>query len=716
MKYSVEKALFVVVFCLLAVLAGCSGGTGRREVNVKSIGIDAPVAERIDHVSTYHGEEIHDPYFWLRGRDKSKVIAYLEAENGYTEKAMAPAESLQTNLFNEMIGRIKETDDSVPQKQGDYYYYSRTVEGKEYRLYCRKHGSLRADEEILLDLNALAEGHDYYRLGSFAVSPDQSLLAYGVDDNGSESYTIQIKNLQTGELLEDRIEGAYYSLEWASDNRTVFYNTFDAAHRPDKLWRHSLGDAQVQDQLVYHEPDESFFLSLSKTRSDRYLMLSLGSQVTSDVHFLDADDPLAEFRPLTPRLPGVEFHAAHQGDSFWLLSNQDAVNFKLLKAPLDDLRPEAWEEVLPHRTEVMLEDIDAFAGHLVLTERVDGLLKLRVFALPSMTDHYVEFPEPVYTAATTGNLEYETGTLRFAYESLVTPDSIFDYDMQNRQRRLRKQDEVLGGYDPSNYVSERIWATAKDGVRVPMSVVYRKGLERDGQAPAMLYGYGSYGITTNATFSSTRLSLLDRGFVYAIAHVRGSGDLGRPWYENGKLLNKMNTFTDFIACAEHLVEEKYTSPQSLSIRGGSAGGLLMGAVVNLRPDLFGAVVAKVPFVDVMNTMMDASLPLTVVEREEWGDPNQKEAYDYMRQYSPYDNVREVAYPHMLLTAGLNDPRVSYWEPAKWAARLRVMNRSDNLILLKTNMGAGHGGASGRYQAIEELAFDYAFVLHVLGLG
>jgi oligopeptidase B len=715
MYLSAGKIWFATTITLLGVMAGCLEPANRKEVTVKTIGIDAPVAERIDHVSTYHGEDIHDPYYWLRGREDSKVIAYLEAENGFTKQAMKSAETLQKSLFTEMIGRIKETDDTVPQKQDDYYYYSRTEEGREYRLYCRKHGSLEAEEEILLDLNVLAEGHDYYRLGSFAISPDHSMLAYGADDNGSENYTIRIKNLKTGEMFADRIEGAYYSLEWANDNRTLFYNTFDAAHRPDKLWRHTLGDTQAQDRLVYHEPDESFFLSLSKTRSDRYLMLSLGSQVTSDVHFLDADDPSGEFQALTPRIHGVEFEAAHQGDHFWLLSNQDAVNFKLLKVPLDDLRPEAWQEVLPHREEVMLEEIDAFEGHLVLTERVDGLLKLRVFEMPTMNDHYVAFPEPVYTVGTTGNSEYATRSLRFAYESMVTPDSVFDYDMQSRERRLRKQDQVLGGYDPAQYVSERIWATADDGVRVPMSVVYRKGLTKTGDAPAMLYGYGSYGITTDASFSSTRLSLLDRGFVYAIAHIRGSGDLGRPWYENGKLMKKMNTFTDFIACAEHLVKEKYTRPASLSIRGGSAGGLLMGAVVNMRPELFGAVVAKVPFVDVMNTMMDASLPLTVVEREEWGDPNEKEAYDYMRKYSPYENVREVAYPHMLLTAGLNDPRVTYWEPAKWAARLRVMNRSDNLILLKTNMGAGHGGASGRYQAIEELAFDYAFVLHVLGL-
>ncbi len=674
-----------------------------------------PVAQVRPQTSSIHGETRVDDYHWLRERDNGDVIAYLEAENRYTEAMTKHTKKMQQRLYKEMKGRIKETDLTVPTKVDDYYYYTRTFEGKQYRVYCRKHGSLEAEEEVLLDANRLAEGEKYFRIGAFKVSPDHNLLAYSVDTAGSEVYTLHVKDLRTGGLLLDEIPGTYYSVEWANDNRTLFYTVLDEARRPYKAYRHVLGSATGDDQLVHHEKDERYFVGLSKTRSRRYLLLNLRSNITTEVRYLDADRPQSVFAIMHPRQQGMEYRVEHHQDHFYIVTNDDAINFKLMKTPVMATAKPNWTEVIPHRQSVKLDGVDAFTSHLAVYERDNGLRTLRIMSLEGEAEHQVQFPEPVYTFFATGNREFDTKVLRFSYMSLVTPRSVFDYNMETRTRKLKKQQEVLGGYDPAEYASERIFATAPDGVRVPISLVYRKGLVRDGKSSMLLAGYGSYGASFDPYFSSDRLSLLDRGLIFAIAHIRGGGDLGRPWYEDGKLLNKRNTFTDFIACAEHLIAQGYTSSDGLLITGGSAGGLLMGAVINMRPDLFKAVVARVPFVDVINTMLDSSIPLTVTEFEEWGNPKEKSFYDYMMAYSPYDNVAAKDYPNLLVTAGLNDPRVQYWEPAKWTARLRVLKTDNNRLLLKTNMGAGHGGASGRYDRLKERAFQYAFMLDVLGI-
>jgi oligopeptidase B len=674
---------------------------------------EPPVAERQPHVTELHGERRVDDYHWMRDRDDPRVRAYLEAENAYTDAVMEPVAALKQQLYDEILARIKQTDLSVPSRIGEYFYYSRTEEGKQYRTFCRRHGSLDGDEQVILDQNALAEGHPYCALRAMAVSPDHRVLAFSVDLTGAERYTIRFKDLRSGEMLEDEIPGAYTDIAWGNDNRTVFYTTLDEAHRPHRVWRHRLGEDSADDELIYQDADEAFYVGVEKTRSRQYVLITSGSNTTTEVRWLDADTPDGEFRLMRARESKHEYYVEHHGSRFLILSNKDAIDFKLVEAPVEDPSKEHWSERIAHRPGVMLESVDAFRGHQVLVEREDGLRRLRVFDVASGEEHHVDFPEPVYTVSVGSNPEFDTTELRFVYTSLVTPDSVFDYDMRSRERELKKETEVLGGYDRTQYVSERVRATAADGTPVPISLVYRKGLSRDGSAPLELYGYGSYGISSNPGFSSERLSLLDRGFVCAIAHIRGGGDLGRRWYENGKLLDKKHTFDDFIACAEFLVDEGYTASDRLVIRGGSAGGLLMGAVVNARPDLFGVVVAKVPFVDVVNTMLDASLPLTVTEWEEWGNPQEKEFYDYIRSYSPYDNIEPREYPHMLITSGLNDPRVSYWEPTKWTAKLRTMNRGKSTILLKTNMGAGHAGASGRYDALDERALEYAFVLRHL---
>jgi oligopeptidase B len=657
-----------------------------------------------------------DNYFWMRDRADPDVIPYLEAENRYTEEVMGPTATLRETLYSEILGRIQETDVTVPVKRDDYFYYTRTEEGKAYSIQCRKHGSLDASEEILLDSNALAEGQKYFRLGNFAVSPDHRLLAYSTDLEGDESYTIRVRNLATGELLPDRIANTYYTLEWANDNRTFFYTVLDAAKRPYRAFRHELG--VPSDALVYQEDDERFNLSLRKTRSRRFLFIDLASPLTSESRYLEADDPRGEFRVLLPRCQGVEYDAAHHGEYFYIRTNDGAKNFRLMRAPLSDPSSSSWQEVIPARTGVTIEGVDSFEDHIVVYERERGLEKICIRDGSGAFSHYVEFPEPVYTFAATGNAEYKTNLLRFNYTSLVTPASVFDYDVHTRHRELKKQYQVRGGYDASEYQSERIFATS-DGAEVPISLVYREGFERNGASPLLLYGYGAYGHSIDPRFSSDRLSLLDRGFVFAIAHIRGGAELGEEWHDQGKLLQKKNTFTDFIACAEHLLAARYTSTERLAIMGGSAGGLLVGAVLNLRPELFHAAIAKVPFVDALNTMLDPTLPLTIAEYEEWGNPEQEEFYRYIRSYSPYDNLAPREYPAMLVTAGLNDPRVSYWEPAKWVAKLRALKTDlrttdSNVLLLKTDMGSGHFGPSGRYEGIREVAFDYAFLLRAIG--
>ncbi len=679
----------------------------------KEIFPQAPVAAVRPHITSIHGETSTDNYFWLRERENQEVIDYLEAENAYTEAMTAHTKDLQDNLFREMKSRIKETDLSVPWQKGNYYYYSRTEEGQQYGIICRKKSSLEADEEVLLDLNELAEGHDYFSLGNWTISSNDQLLAYSINTDGSETFTVFVKDLQSGELLPDRIENTYYSLEWANDNQTLFYNVIDEASRPWRLYRHKLGDDPASDVLVYQEDDDAYFLDVWKTRSDAYLMMQCDSNITSEVHYLDANHPENDFQVIKARQNGIEYSVRHHGEQFLIVTNENALNFKLMSVPIADPRPENWTEALPHRPDVLLDGVLAFKNHLVYLERHNGLKQMRIENLQSGELHTVKFPEPVYAFGVHGNAEYDADRVRFTYTSLVTPSAVFDYNMNTQERELKKQTEVLGGYDPEDYQSERLFATATDGQKIPVSLVYRKGLKRDGRNPVLLTGYGSYGVNREPTFASIRLSLLDRGFIYALAHVRGGCEMGRHWYQDGKMLNKKNTFSDFIACAEHLIAEKFTRPERLAIRGGSAGGLLMGAVINMRPDLFGAVIANVPFVDVINTMLDDSIPLTVTEYDEWGNPNDSKYYHYIKSYSPYDNVAATDYPHLLITAGLNDPRVQYWEPAKWTAKLRATKTGDERLLLKTFMGAGHSGSSGRYDFLRDIAFEYAFLIDIL---
>jgi oligopeptidase B len=673
-----------------------------------------PVARVERRVHTLHGETRIDDYFWLRDRNDPEVIAYLEAENRYTGTLMKHTEALQEQLYHEMRGRIKETDLSVPERLDDYLYYTRTEAGGQYPIFCRKLGSVEAPEEILLDQNPLAAGHAYFRVGVSEVSPDHRLLAYSVDTTGAEDFTLYIKDLTTGRLLAESITNTSVGVTWANDSRTLFYTLLDHAHRPCRLYRHTVGASPTTDVLVYFESDESFFLDINRTRSRRYLLLDITSHSTSEVRFLNADEPEGMFQVVQPREAGVEYSVEHHDDRFFITTNDSAPNFRLVQAPVGNPSKTNWSPVLPYRPDIKLDETDAFRSHLVVYERQAGLRQIRVIDLASSEEHLVAFPEPVYTFKAHENPEFDTPLLRFAYTSLVTPSSVVEYDMRARTWMVRKQTEVRG-YDPSLYRSERVFAIAGDGQPVPISLVYRAPLHLDGRRPLLLNGYGAYGLSYDPTFSSNSLSLLDRGFVVAIAHVRGGEEMGRAWYEGGRLLNKHSTFTDFIACAEHLVAGGYTSPDRLVINGGSAGGLLMGAVTNLRPDLFRVVLADVPFVDVVNTMLDATLPLTVIEYDEWGNPNDREAYEYIRSYSPYDNIEAKEYPHMLVTGGLNDPRVAYWEPAKWTAKLRATKTNQSRLLLRTNMGAGHGGASGRFDLLREIAFKYAFTLDVLGI-
>ena len=674
-----------------------------------------PIATKHPHELVTHGDKRIDNYYWLRQQDKPEVIDYLKAENDYTEAKMKHTEDLQKSLYDEMLSRIKETDLSVPYRLKDYYYYSRTEEGKGYSILCRKYQSLDAEEEILLDQNELAAGKEFFSLGVTSISPNQQILAYSTDTTGAEQYTLVFLDLATRKLYSETIPNTYYSFAWGNDNQTVFYVKVDETNRPYQLWRHSLGSDPSSDVLVYQEDDEAYYLGIEKTRSRAYILLELGSKITSEVHYLDADNPSGEFKLFQPRQTGIEYFLGHHSDRFYITTNEDAINFKLMSTPVDSIDKANWKTIIPHREDIMLEGIDAFADYLVIYERQGGLPTARIQTLATGEIKELTFPEPTYSFSGGNNPEFDTTKFRFSYSSMITPSSVFDYDFKTEARELKKETEVLGGYDRTLYASERLVATAADGTKVPISLVYKKGIDRDGSNPLWLTGYGSYGYSYPVYFSSLRLSLLDRGFVFAIAHIRGGEEMGRKWYEDGKFLFKKNTFTDFIACAEHLIAEKWTSSDRLVISGGSAGGLLMGAVINLRPDLFKAVVADVPFVDVLTSILDTSLPLTILEWEEWGNPNEEEYYDYIKSYSPYDNVTAQDYPALLITAGLNDSRVKYWEPAKWTAKLRELKTDNNILLLKTNMSAGHGGASGRYESLKEIALEYAFVLDRLNL-
>ncbi|MBW4548880.1 MAG: S9 family peptidase [Symplocastrum torsivum CPER-KK1] len=677
--------------------------------------VPPPSAKKQPQVLELHGDKRLDDYFWMRDRTNPEVIAYLEAENAYTEAMMQHTEALQASLYNEMLARIKETDLSVPYRKDDYYYYSRTEEGKSYPIYCRKPGSLDAPEQVLLDQNELAKGYEFFNLGVFQASPNHQLLAYSVDTNGAEQYTLFFLDLTTSQLYPETLADTYFSFAWGNDNKTVFYTKVDATNRPFKLFRHTLGTSPDEDVLIYHEKDEAYFLRISKTRSQAYILMSLGSNITSEVHYLDANNPTGSFQVIHPRQQGMEYSVEHHSDRFYIVTNDEALNFKLMQTPVASPAKENWQTVIPHQDDVMLSGVSAFVDHLVIYERKAGLPTIRVQKLSTGEENEITFPEPTYSVYEGSNPEFNTTTLRFNYTSLITPSSVFDYDLETYERELKKETEVLGGYEKTQYESERIMATASDATQIPISLVYKQGIQKDGKNPLFLTAYGSYGASYPASFSSTRLSLLDRGVVFAIAHIRGGAEMGRKWYEEGKFLHKKNTFTDFIACAEHLITQKWTASDRLAISGGSAGGLLMGAVLNSRPDLFKVAHAAVPFVDVVTTILDTSLPLSAMEWEEWGNPNNQTYYDYMKSYSPYDNVKAQDYPHLLITAGLNDSRVKYWEPAKWTAKLRELKTDNNLLLLKTNMGAGHGGASGRYESLKEIAFEYAFVLDRLGL-
>jgi oligopeptidase B len=663
-----------------------------------------------------HGQVRVDDYYWLRERENSEVIRYLNEENARTAQEMAHTGDLEEKLFEEITGRFKQTDMSVPYRRDDYYYYTRYEQGKEYPLYARKRGSLDQPEEIMLDANALAEGHEFFSMGGSAVSSGQDILAYAIDTQGRRIHTAYLKNLLTGEILPDVLSNVTENLVWANDNKTLFYAKQDETTlRQYQIYRHVLGTDPAADQLVYQEDDETFVAYIFKTKSKKFLMIVSVHTNSQEYRYLEADKPFGEFRIFLPRRREHEYHVDHFQDRFIVRTNDDAKNFRLMWTPIDRPAREHWQEIVPHRSDVYLGDFELFRDHLVLEERSRGLTQIRIISWSGGADHYLEFAEPAYRANLNVNLQFDTPTVRFEYTSMKTPLSIFDYDMKTRQRTLLKQEEVLGGFTPDDYVTERLYAPTPDGTLIPLSLLYRKGARRTGDNPLLLYGYGSYGASIDAAFSSPRLSLVDRGFVYVIAHVRGGQEMGRQWYEDGKLLKKKNTFTDFIAAAEFLIREKFTAPEKLFAMGRSAGGLLMGAAANMRPDLFAGIVAEVPFVDVVTTMLDASIPLTTGEYDEWGDPNQKEFYDYMLSYSPYDNVERQAYPAMLITGGLHDSQVQYWEPAKWAARLLERKTDDRRILLKTNMEAGHGGASGRFRRHRETAFSYLFLLDLAGI-
>jgi oligopeptidase B len=684
-----------------------------------SLSISAPTppqAPQHPHIIDQQGESRTDRFFWLRDKKDPETIKYLEAENRYTDLMLKPVRGLREKLYHEMRGRIQETDLSVPYRIDNYYYYARSESGKQYEIFCRKKGDLNAPEEVLLDENVLAEGLKYCSVGVLSVSPDHRLLAYSVDIDGGEIFTLRVKNLETGELLPDTITGTSYSFAWAADSRSFFYDVLDAAKRPYKAMRHVLGSNAKADSVIVEEPDERFELSIAKSRSRQFIFFEVESKLATEIRFIHADRPEETPVLIQPREKELIYHVDHHGDRFFLVTNQNAKNFKIVSTPVDQPSKEHWSDFAPYDPNIAVSEIEAFKDHLVVLERRRGSPVVRISNLKTGESQAIDFAEPAYNVELAENPDFASSVVRLEFSSLITPKSVIDYDMVAQTKTIRKQTPVLGGFNRDNYAEERIYARADDGVEIPISLFYRKGFRRDGSAPILLTGYGAYGLSEEAEFSSTRLSLVDRGFVFAIAHIRGGGELGRTWYEDGKLLKKKNTFTDFIRCAEYLLEQKYGSPHALAIDGGSAGGLLMGSVMNMRPDLFTTVIAAVPFVDILNTMSDPSLPLTVTEYEEWGNPAERPYYDYIRSYSPYDNVGDRPYPNLLVTAGLNDPRVSYWEPAKWVAKQRTLKNQNRSLLLHTNMGAGHMGESGRFDRLKEYAMECAFVLQTFGMA
>lgn len=714
MRISKMKLTLLLILALTLVFSvGCSKKEEMKKEKAETASAVPPKAKKIKKELTAHGHTRIDNYYWLNERKNPEVIEYLKAENKYTEEMMKDTKGLQETLFKEIVARIKQDDTSVPYKSNGYYYYSKYEKGKEYPIYCRKKGNMEAAEEILMDVNKMAKGKNFYQVSGLRVSPDNKLMAFGVDEIGRRKYTIFIKDLTTGKLLKDTVTNTTGSSVWANDNKTIFYTTKDKTLRSAKIHKHVLGTPLEKDTVVYHEKDTTYSAFVFKTKSKKYIMVGSFSTLSSEYSYIDADKPESEFKVVLKREPNHLYSVDQYKGDFYIRTNKNAQNFKLVKAPINAPEEKNWKEVLPHNKDILISGMDIFKDYLVVSERKKGLSQIHIIKWDGSADYYMAFDEAAYSCWTSTNLDFDTQTLRYGYTSMTTPYSVFDYDMKTKKSKLLKQTEVLGGFNKDNYVSERIMAVAKDGTEVPVSLVYKKGLKHDGNNPLLLYGYGSYGASMDPGFSSSRLSLLDRGFIWAIAHIRGGQEMGRYWYEDGKLLKKINTFTDFIDCGEYLIKKKYTSKDKLFAYGGSAGGLLMGAVMNMRPDLFKGIISAVPFVDVVTTMLDDSIPLTTGEYDEWGNPNKKEYYDYMLSYSPYDNVKAAAYPAMLVTTGLHDSQVQYFEPAKWVAKLREMKTDNNILLMKTDMEAGHGGTTGRFKYHRETALKYAFLLKLL---
>lgn len=681
-----------------------------------------PVAEKQEHIREIHGDKVNDPYYWMidyfkKGKDSTKVVDYLKAENTYWKGMMKDTEPFREKLFQEMKARIKEKDESVPVFRNGYYYYSRTETGKQYFKYCRKKGSLTAPEEVLLDVDKMAEGHPYYSAAGFSISPDNTKMIYGVDDVSRRQYKLFLKDLSTGEITDLGIKNTTGSATWANDNKTIFYTSKNPETLlTEKIFRHTLGTDSGKDILVYEEKDKTNYISVGKTKNNKFILIDSRATTSSETRYLDANDPNGNFKIFQPRINNVLYDVTSLEDKFLVTTNKDALNFKVVETPLDKTGVENWKDFIPHRKDVLMEDITAFKNYLIFSERQNGLSQLVIYDRKTGKKEFLKFDESTYTVYSLDNPEYNTDNFRFGYTSMITPSSQYEQDLKTGKRVLLKQQEVLGGYNKDNYTTERLFATAKDGTKIPISIVYKKGFKKDGNNPLLLYAYGSYGSSMDASFSSTRLSLLDRGFAYAIAHIRGGQEMGRQWYEDGKMMKKKNTFTDFIDSGEYLVKEKYTSPKHLYAQGGSAGGLLMGAIANMSPNLWNGVISQVPFVDVVNTMLDTSIPLTTNEYDEWGNPNNKEAYFYMKSYSPYENVEKKNYPNLLVTTGLHDSQVQYFEPAKWVAKLRDMKTDKNVLLLKTDMEYGHGGASGRFDYLKDVALVYAFMFKLEGIN
>ncbi len=708
-----KNNLFFVAICLIFATSCKKNKESKMTQNIAP-----PMAKVKDTVLEKHGDKRIDPYYWLNDRENPEVIDYLTKENQYYDEVTAHTKEFQKDLFEEMKSRIKEDDESVPYFYNGYYYMTRFEKGQDYPIYSRKKGSLDAKEEIIFNCNEMAKGHSYFSLSGLSVSEDNKWVSFGVDLVSRRQYTIQIKNLETNEILPEKILNTSGGATWASDNKTIFYVKNDLKTlRSDKIYRHTINTPSTADVLIYEEKDDTFNTFVYKEKSKKYLVIGSSSTLTNEYQILESDNPTGKFRYFQKRVRGLEYSISHFGDSFYIVTNKDkATNFKLMKTNENNTLQENWTEVIPHRKETLLEGIDIFKDYLVVEERTNGLHKIQIRPWSGEGAYYLPFESETYTAYTTTNPDFDTDILRYGYQSLTTPSSVIDFNMKTKEKKVLKEQEVLGGnFDKNNYIEERVWATAKDGTKIPISLVYRKGMKKDGTNPVLQYAYGSYGYSMDAYFSTTRLSLLDRGFIYAIAHIRGGEDLGREWYENGKLLTKMNTFTDFVDCSKYLIKEKYTSPKHLYAEGGSAGGLLMGVVINIAPELYNGVIAQVPFVDVVTTMLDDTIPLTTGEYDEWGNPNDKIYYDYMKSYSPYDNVKAQDYPNMLVTTGLHDSQVQYWEPAKWVAKLRTKKTDKNILLLNTNMDAGHGGASGRFEALKETAKEFSFLLDLEGI-